>query len=92
MPQLTPTELAQLEAIQNLTLQEFKDAYASYVADTDSDPETNPNSAAKYYQYLSDRNFANGGLALGVVNNNTDQGEIANEYARLVAEAGCLQI
>lgn len=43
--------------------------------------------AEDYYSYLAGKGFAYGDLALGVVENNTAQGIIANAYAASVAAA-----
>ena len=68
MPQLTQQQLDQLEAIKNVSFNDFKTAY-----------HLNPSTsyAAQYYSVLQTANFAYGGLAMGVILNNTIAGKIA---------------
>lgn len=65
MPQLSTLELIELNAIIPLDFASFKTAYQ---LDSSNSP------AVEYYQYLSDKGFNYGELALGVVRNDTIYG------------------
>lgn len=69
MTTLSGQDLSDLNDIQNVSFEAFKNAYQS-----------NPlnNIATNYYSTLSSKGVSYGDLALGVVQNDTAQGQIAN--------------
>ena len=70
MTVLTPTELSELDAIQDVAIGDF----------TSQD-------AVDYYTFLQGKGFDYGALALGVVQNNTARGVVANGFAGSAAAA-----